>query len=200
MIYSCFNEKAGHYEYFEDSRALAMNGDFPVPQIQKLQAGRVGVPARDAGRSLPRDAKRVGTGWHARGAIVQCKNTPMRGLSGFGVVNGLGFFSTGDLALIALFFSGMGAGIGALASYVAGGDVTKGAVWSGVATVPAITLILGFHDTREATSEYAFPFALACAGAVGVYAGGGAKRIEGVLTAALAAAGLTLINKRRDAQ
>jgi hypothetical protein len=84
MIYSCFNEKAGHYEYFSDDRALPVNGDFPVPQLQKLQAGRVGVPARDAGRSLPKGAKRAGVGWQARGAIVQCDNQPMRGLAGFG--------------------------------------------------------------------------------------------------------------------
>jgi hypothetical protein len=108
MIYSCFNEKAGHYEYFEDDRALATNGDFPVPQLGQLQAGRVGVPARDAGRTLPRDAKRAGAGWQARGAIVQCKNTPMRGLSGLGALDdGTALKTAGFVALAALASYGL---------------------------------------------------------------------------------------------
>lgn len=82
MIYSCFNERAGHYEYFQDDRAHAVNGDLPIPILQGLQAGQVGVPARDAGRALPAGAKRVGTGWEARGMIVQCKSSPLRGLAG----------------------------------------------------------------------------------------------------------------------
>lgn len=82
MIYSCFNERAGHYEYFQDDRANALNGDLPVPTLQGKTAGKVGVPARDAGRLLPPDAKRTGTGWEARGMIVQCQPKSMRGLSG----------------------------------------------------------------------------------------------------------------------
>ena len=82
MIYSCFNERAGHYEYFEDDRGQAINGDLPVPTLQGKMAGKVGVPARDAGRSLPSDAKRIGTGWAAQGMIVQCQPKSMRGLAG----------------------------------------------------------------------------------------------------------------------
>jgi hypothetical protein len=88
MIYSCFNEKAGHYEYFEDSRGHAMNGDLPVPSLSGMQAGSVGVPARDAGRPLPAGAKRVGTGWAARGMIVQCRPTSVRSLAGLGATAG----------------------------------------------------------------------------------------------------------------
>jgi hypothetical protein len=107
MIYSCFNEKAGQYEYFSDDRALPVNGDFPVPQLGSLQAGRVGVPARDAGRSLPKGVKRAGTGWQARGVIVQCKPRAMRGLAGLGsddhdMAKAVGFAVVGGFAIYGL--------------------------------------------------------------------------------------------------
>ena len=82
MIYSCFNERAGHYEYYEDDRGQAINGDLPVPALANKQAGKVGVPARDAGRPLPSGARFVGTGWAARGMIVQCASKPVRALQG----------------------------------------------------------------------------------------------------------------------
>lgn len=128
MIYSCFNEKAGHYEYFEDDRALAVNGDFPVPQLQRLQAGRVGVPARDAGRVLPSGAKRAGTGWQARGVIVQCKPQAMRGLSG------LGAHDTGTLAYLTIgVWAGVGGVSGAAAAYLGEKEAWHGGVAGAIA-------------------------------------------------------------------
>ena len=132
MIYSCFNEKAGHYEYFEDDRALAVNGDFPVPQLQKLQAGRVGVPARDAGRTLPRGVKRVGAGWQARGVIVQCKNQAMRGLSGAA----LGAHGSPVIVLLlAGYWGGLGAISGAAAAYLGDKKAWQGALAGAVAGI-----------------------------------------------------------------
>lgn len=133
MIYSCFNEKAGHYEYFEDDRALAMNGDFPVPQLGNLQAGRVGVPARDAGRSLPRDVRRTGVGWHARGAVVQCQNTPMRGLSG-GALGAHPLPAILGLAIIGMW-GGVGAISGASAAYLGDKKAWQGALAGAVAGI-----------------------------------------------------------------
>jgi hypothetical protein len=147
MIYSCFNEKAGHYEYFEDDRALAVNGDFPVPQLHKLQAGRVGVPARDAGRALPRGTKRVGAGWQARGTIVQCKNTPMRGLG----TNALGY--TPLLGYIALGYFGLfGALAGAAAAHLGDKKLWQGAALgavSGIAGGVAISAVTEGVETRR---------------------------------------------------
>jgi hypothetical protein len=183
MIYSCFNEKAGHYEYFEDDRALAMNGDFPVPQLQRLQAGRVGVPARDAGRSLPRDAKRTGTGWQARGAIVQCKNTPMRGLMGFGVeewkINPLG--PRFGVALM-VFIAGVGAVFGGACSYIADGEILPGAAWGAVAIFPASFVggQLKFTEPLHSIS------ALCSSGVAGVYGGGGDDKAKGAIAAGVA--------------
>lgn len=81
MIYSCFNEALGEYEYFEDGAGHPMNGDLPMPSLAS-EAGGIGVPARDAGRKLPSGSKPTGRGWEARGMIVNCQNTKVKGLSG----------------------------------------------------------------------------------------------------------------------
>lgn len=81
MIYSCFNEKLGLYEYFETPENHPVNGDLPIPTFSGLEAGKVGVPARDAGRQMPAGATRIGTGLAARGIIVSCSNMPVQGLS-----------------------------------------------------------------------------------------------------------------------
>lgn len=84
MIYSCFDPARGSYRYFEDSSTLPINADLPVPRFP-APAGKVGVPASEAGRPLPAGAKQVGTGWHARGIIVRCGGG---GLSAFGLEPG----------------------------------------------------------------------------------------------------------------
>lgn len=120
MIYSCFNPPLGLYEYFEDDRQHPTNGDLPVPKLPK-QTGRVGVPAMDAGRPLPTDAKRMGTGWEARGMIVNCKPMATPGLSGLGE-------HTVQTAAVkeVLFIAGLG-GIGYAVADRAGVNPTIGA-------------------------------------------------------------------------
>lgn len=81
MICSCFNPKSGQYDYFETKTTYPFNSDLPVPQLPST-AGRVGVPAIEAGRPLPRDAKPVGSGWSARGVLVRC-GSPLGQLSSF---------------------------------------------------------------------------------------------------------------------
>jgi len=71
MLYSCFNPASGLYDYFQDGKQLAINADLPVPKLPPM-AGKIGVPAINAGRPLPQDAKPAGQGWHAKGLIVQC--------------------------------------------------------------------------------------------------------------------------------
>lgn len=80
MIYSCFDQKSGQYRYFQDSLQIPVNGDLPVPNYLKNRATKLGVPALEAGRPLPRDAKMVGRGIAARGMIVSCGLPP----TGFG--------------------------------------------------------------------------------------------------------------------
>jgi hypothetical protein len=110
MIYSCFNEKLGLYEYYQDDRGHPTNGDLPVPSIGAADAGKVGLPAMDAGRPLPAGATRAGKGWQARGMIVNCNNMSVRGLSGLGQDLGatakdhpLVFAAVGILAMYGLF-------------------------------------------------------------------------------------------------
>ena len=76
MIYSCFDQSAGLYDYYEDSSTRPINGDLPIPELP-ASTGKIGVPAIEAGRPLPINAKKVGQGWHARGMVVQCRNTSL---------------------------------------------------------------------------------------------------------------------------
>ena len=72
MIYSRFNDQTAVYEVFEDTSTHALNGDLPVPQLGS-NAGKVGVPATEAGRPLPGGARRVGTSWKAKGLVVRSR-------------------------------------------------------------------------------------------------------------------------------
>lgn len=71
MIYSCFDQDSGHYHYFQDDLQIPVNGDLPVPVLPPI-AGKIGVPALQAGRPLPAAAKHVGSGQMARGILVEC--------------------------------------------------------------------------------------------------------------------------------
>lgn len=81
MIYSCFDQNSGLYRYFQDSTQIPVNGDLPVPNYLKGRATKLGVPALEAGRPLPRDARPIGRGVPARGMLVNCNAQPA-GLSG----------------------------------------------------------------------------------------------------------------------
>lgn len=72
MIYSCFDPQSGQYRYFQDSVSAPVNGDLPVPSYLKSRSTKLGVPSLEAGRPLPRDARRVGSGLTARGMVVEC--------------------------------------------------------------------------------------------------------------------------------
>ena len=78
MNYSCFDAHSGDYRYFADDRRLPLNADLPVPKLPPV-AGKVGVPAREAGRPLPPSAKEVGRGQQARGLIVRCDGGALSG-------------------------------------------------------------------------------------------------------------------------
>lgn len=82
MIYSCFNDALRRYEVFEDDLGRPMNADLPTPTLPPMIAG-VGVPAIDAGRKLPPNARRVGDSWHARGVVVRCDNASVGSFGGF---------------------------------------------------------------------------------------------------------------------
>ena len=70
MIYSRFNAARADYDVFEDGERHPLNGDFPVPRLDR-DVGGIGVPASEAGRALPTGARRVGSSWHARGLLVR---------------------------------------------------------------------------------------------------------------------------------
>lgn len=78
-IYSVFVPEEGVYKYYESAKNVAVNADLPVPQLGS-DAGKIGVPAMDAARRLPGDAKLVGQGWQARGIIASKGGRPLAGL------------------------------------------------------------------------------------------------------------------------
>jgi hypothetical protein len=79
MIYSCFDPTVGLYDYYEAPGDIAFNSDLPTPKLPPI-AGTIGVPAIDAGRPLPSNAKHVGKGWHARGMVAACGRGSMSGI------------------------------------------------------------------------------------------------------------------------
>ena len=83
MIYSCFDPLSGMYRYYQDAKQVATNADLPVPRLSSM-AGKIGVPAMDAGRPLPPDARPTGEGWHAKGMIVMCGRPSGGGLGAEG--------------------------------------------------------------------------------------------------------------------
>jgi len=76
--YSCFDAPTGLYRYFADGSTHPINTDLPIPKLPP-KAGKVGVPAREAGRPLPSAAREVGRGLRARGIIVQCDQSALGG-------------------------------------------------------------------------------------------------------------------------
>lgn len=76
MRYSCFDDASGVYRVFEDGHRVAVNGDLPIPRAGK-EAGRVGIPAIEAGRDLPPQARYVGNSWLASGLVVRCGPQPL---------------------------------------------------------------------------------------------------------------------------
>jgi hypothetical protein len=83
MIYSCFDAKSGFYDYFETDEQIAVNADLPVPSFPAPVNG-IGVASIEAARPIPSDARRVGSGWHARGIVANCARV---GTSGVGQVD-----------------------------------------------------------------------------------------------------------------
>ncbi len=78
MIYSCFDQDRGLYRYFQDATSRPINADLPVPTFSGET--KMGYAAIAAARPLPRGAKRVGEGWHARGIVVRCPGGDLSGL------------------------------------------------------------------------------------------------------------------------
>lgn len=77
MMYSCFNPGSGLYDYFESPDGLALNADLPVPNHLTQEIKGIGVPSIVAGRPMPSNAQSVGSGWHARGMVVNCGRGPL---------------------------------------------------------------------------------------------------------------------------
>ncbi len=71
MIYSCFDQNSGIYHYYSDSKSHPLNLDLPVPKLPNVVNG-VGSPAILSARPLPSGASKIGSGWQARGVLVDC--------------------------------------------------------------------------------------------------------------------------------
>lgn len=130
MIYSCFDARRGVYDYYATDSSLPVNADLPTPRL--ADNTRIGTPAVDAAREMPRGARPIGSGWHARGVIVRCN------ASGLGrVFDHQGSVETGFL----MFMCAVG---GAYAA-----DAFDKSMGMGALVGAAVGLAVGFA-TREA--------------------------------------------------
>ena len=69
MIYSLWDPSDGKYSYFDAPKErYGMGDDLPSPILPKGTA--IGVASTEAGRPMPRGARRVGQGEFARGVIA----------------------------------------------------------------------------------------------------------------------------------
>lgn len=83
MIYSSYLPDRGMYEYFATTERRGLGDDLPVPKLEVI--GGIAAASTEAGRSLPRGARRIGHGLQPKGSI-----TPLdrRGLAGLGLDTG----------------------------------------------------------------------------------------------------------------
>lgn len=105
MFYSCFNQGKGLYDYFQNSLEQPINSDLPIPKLPS-STGRIGVPAIEAGRPLPASAKFAGSGWHARGMIVQCAKNSSLGAIDFSSMSTKSILAGSAIALGLVYFFG----------------------------------------------------------------------------------------------
>lgn len=103
MMYSCFDQNSGLYRYFQDDKQIPVNGDLPVPSYLKSRATKLGVPALEAGRPLPANARPVGRGAPARGMVVSCASPPAS-LSGLDMDTKTALVVAGALGTAALLW------------------------------------------------------------------------------------------------
>jgi len=88
VIYSCFDPKAGLYDYYEGPDTHPINADLPLPTHLPPEIPGIGVPSIDAARPLPSGTKLAGKGWHARGMVVSCGKGPLGAFLGATPVDG----------------------------------------------------------------------------------------------------------------
>lgn len=122
MLYSCFDSKSGLYDYYADKLEIPLNADLPVPSMPS-PAGKVGVPAIDAGRPLPGDAKHIGRGWHAKGMIVQCGRGSLGAVGSGGIASALRGLGVAAGVGVAGYYLGKRSEVGALLGLIVGGYV-----------------------------------------------------------------------------
>lgn len=101
MIFSEWNPDGG-YNYYLAAERHGIGDDLPDAALPAPTNG-IGVPAQDAGRQVPRGAKKVGQGPIARGVIAPMERSQVLGLSGsalgeiFGSVNVVSLLIAGGL-------------------------------------------------------------------------------------------------------
>lgn len=88
MVFSCFDAGTGLYDYYQSEKTtFPINADLPMPSLP-AHTNDIGVPAIEASRPLPSDAKKIGSGWHARGIVSSCKRGSLSGLGSLGIFDG----------------------------------------------------------------------------------------------------------------
>jgi hypothetical protein len=80
MIYSRWRPTGG-YDYFQTSGVMLAGDDLPVPRFPG-NSGNIGVASIDAGRSIPSEARHVGSGPLPRGVVAGADLSMLSGAEG----------------------------------------------------------------------------------------------------------------------
>ena len=113
MRYSVHNPVTGAFEYFEGGPGVAINDDLPTPKYDASVRTKIGIPSSVAGRPLPPNARRVGSGKLPVGLISTGRVGVWSGTkkgsvpSGIGALGALG--DATDTALAAVGWVGLAA-------------------------------------------------------------------------------------------
>jgi hypothetical protein len=121
MIFSVFDQGAGDFAYYEAADGIDINDDRPVPRFEANLRTPIGVPSVEAGRPLPANAKFVGRGTQAIGAVSTGKPQKSKGLLASAAASidpSLGAFEMADASsVVAPAIPYMAATVGAMLGY-----------------------------------------------------------------------------------
>lgn len=98
MIYSVYDHRSKHYDYFEDGRSEGTHAGTPAA----VASGKIGVVPEAAAWRLPMGARKIGSGPFARGHVASRGAPALAGIDTIWSTNAVVMIGIGYLAYLAL--------------------------------------------------------------------------------------------------